>query len=102
MKFKNDTERLAFLDDFRKEENGWKLWKGDMDLQRKLYRCNVGPVVYVVEEEKRTFEWPQKHKTWSVFRRYIVEDEMEPLGDQLASKTQQLVKLRDLQREGKL
>ena len=33
-KFKNDNERIAFLEDYRNEQNGWYLWKHDEDLDR--------------------------------------------------------------------
>lgn len=32
--FKNDKERIAFLEDYRNTRNGWKLWKCDEDLSR--------------------------------------------------------------------
>lgn len=100
-KFKNDNERIAFLEDYRNEQNGWYLWKHDEDLDRSMWRIDLGKVAFIVEEERRTFAWPSRHVTWVVSHWYIIpEIAPDPFADYTASRTQALAKLKELAKEG--
>ena len=70
MQLRNDKERRAFLDDYRNEHNGWKLWKSDEEMERRLWRNDMQDVTLVVEEERRTFLYPAKHSDWIVMHYY--------------------------------
>ena len=107
-KFKNDTERLAFLDDYRNMDNGWYLWREDYDRQLRVFRNDIAPdFCLLVEEHLLTIEWPKKHQSWTVRDRYIVnwaetgdkmERGMKTFADQRASRTQQLAALKEFQK----
>ena len=94
MKFKNDKERKAFLDDYRNEDHGWHLWKQDVELGRRWWRVMLNSCHLVVEEELRTFEYPRKEKRWIVKHWYIVRAKCIPFGDQVASRTLALAELK--------
>jgi len=105
LNFKNDKERIAFLDDYRNTENGWYLWKEDDDRQIALWRFDLpGDIsggAIIVEEELRTYEWPERHRTWSIRRWYIITDwscEKQTFGDQASSRTMALNLIKDIQR----
>ena len=107
---KNDAERLAFLDDYRNAENGWYLWKADQERQVRLYRYDVEDleakegVSFIVEEELRTVLWPNKHLSWTVRHWYIITESGKKdwtFADQVASRTQVLNKIKDIQRRAK-
>lgn len=95
MRFKNDRERGAFLDDYRNEKNGWYLWKEDDDIGRRMWRRDLTGCALIVEEQLITYRWPQDHVTWSVMHWYIVEDWHEPFADSQASRTEALKKLKE-------
>lgn len=98
-KFKNDKERIAFLEDYRNEDNGWKLWKGDMDLQRRWWRLELADWTFVVEEEERTYHWPKTHKTWTVKHWFIIPLNADgTFGDYVGSRTMALTKLKELEK----
>lgn len=94
---KNDKERIAFLEDYRNMDNCWNLWKFDDDLQRRIWmlRLSAG-VIFVVEEQLRTFSYPDKHESWSVMHWYIIEDPTAIFGDCVASKSMALTKLKEV------
>lgn len=100
-KFKNDKERIAFLEDYRNRDNGWYLWKHDPMLQR-IWWCYDLPdkTMLVVEEQKRTLSWPNIHTEWLVMHWYIVPDlESSPIfGDCVASRSLALAKIKELER----
>lgn len=110
-KFKNDEERLAFLDDYRNMDNGWCLWKDDHDRQLRVFRNDLAPdLCFLVEEHLQTISWPNKHMKWEVRDRYIVnwaetgdtpQRGMKTFSDQRASRTQQLAALKEFQKRGK-
>ncbi len=101
-KFKNDKERIAFLEDYRNVDNGWKLWKGDMDLCRRWWRLELPGWSFVVEEQERTYSWPKKHKTWSVMHWYILPETADaPFGDYVGSRTNALVKIKEIEKGAK-
>ena len=98
-KYKNDKERIAFLEDYRNEENGWYLWKEDQDLQRRWWRYDMPEGSLIVEEEERTFTWPKPHRTWSVLKWFIVNDWKDtPIGDQSGSRSQALMKIKEIEK----
>lgn len=102
-KFKNDKERIAFLEDYRNRENGWFLWKHDPILQRIWWRRDLPDgTMLVVEEEKRTISWPDVHTEGMVLHWYIVPDlESCPIfGDCVASRPQALAKIKALEKAG--
>lgn len=99
---KNDKERIAFLEDYRNMDNGWDLWKFDDDLQRRIWMLRLSAnVVFMVEEQLRTFAWPNKHTSWSVMHWYIIEDPTAIFGDCVASKSMALAKLKEVSKNGK-
>lgn len=106
MKFKNDKERIAFLEDYRNDRkydgwNGWYLWKYDEDLQRTWWRLDLPDrSSLVVEEQKRTFSWPNVHTDWAVIHWYIVTDwnGSACFGDYVASRTQALTKIKEVEK----
>ena len=100
MKFKNDKERLAFLDDYRNTDNGWYQWKKDEDLGRAWWRFDFPDCAVIVEEQLRTTTWPDEHVDWCVVHWYIVEDWMKPFADSVASRSLALAKLKDEQKKG--
>lgn len=100
--FKNDKERIAFLEDYRNEGNGWRLWKHDEDMGRRSWRLDITDgSSLIVEEELRTFNWPKVHTTWSVMHWYIIEDwnSDQNFGDCRGSRTQALNKIKELGRK---
>ena len=52
--FKNDKERIAFLEDDRNGNNGWYLWGDNQELGRRWWRYDLPDCAFVVEEEKHT------------------------------------------------
>ena len=94
--FRNDKERIAFLDDYRNTRNGWKLWKCDEDLDRRWWRIEFPDgSAFVVEEQLRTFSWPEPHQEWIVAHWYIIPYRPDgPFGDYVGSRTQALNKLK--------
>ena len=106
-KFKNDKERIAFLEDYRNEKkydhwNGWYLWKHDEDLQRSWWRLDFPDgSSLVVEEQRRTYTWPNTHVAWTVMHWYIVTDWSGniPFGDFVASRSLALAKIKQIEKE---
>ena len=95
MRFKNDKERGAFLDDYRNEQNGWYIWKEGDDINRQMWRRDLQDCALIVEEQQMTFRWPQEHIDWSVMHWYIIEDWSQPFADSQASRTLALKKLKE-------
>ena len=98
MRFKNDKERGAFLDNYRNEQNGWYLWKEDGDLNRKWWRFDLDDCALVVEEQLQTIPWPNVHLRWTVVHWYIITDWHKPFADGVASRTQALALLKEVRR----
>ena len=92
---KNDKERIAFLDDYRNTENGWYEWKHDSDLERSWWRYDLDNCALIVEDQVRTFHWPNEHVALTIMHWYIVEDWHIPFGDSVASRTLALKKLKE-------
>ena len=99
-KFKNDKERIAFLEDYRNKNHGWYLWKHDEDLQRSWWRYDLPDCALIVEEQQLTYSWPNVHVTWTVMHWYIVTDGSgnTPFGDFVASRTQALAKVKEIEK----
>lgn len=98
--FKNDKERKEFLDNYTSGENGWHLWKGDEDLSRYWWRCEIDDNVFmVIEEQLETYQFPHKHTKMRPMRYYITPELIaQPFSDYVVSKTQTLDKLKELDR----
>lgn len=94
IKFKNDKERIAFLEG-RRPEDGWYVWKKDDDLSRTMWRYDLPKAALICEQELKTFTWPQKHTTQNVMHWYVIEDWQQPFGDQVASRSLALVALKE-------
>lgn len=100
-KFKNDKERIAFLEDYRNEQNGWALWKSDDVLQRRWWRYGLPDgSSFVVEEQLLTLHWPDTHTAWSTIHWYIMPDWTEAFifGDCVASRSLALKKIKELEK----
>ena len=101
MKFKNDRERGAFLDDYSNERAGWYLWKADKDIGRMMWRRDLPDCALIVEEQQVTLRFPQEHTDWCVMNWYIIEDWEKPFADGLASRTAALKKLKEYGKTGR-
>lgn len=110
MKFKNDKERIAFLEGYKDEQSqyssNWSIWKQDDILGRRIWSTHVGMTIFFVEEEFRTFEWPKRYRTWHTVNWYVYEGPMTnafsgemTFGDRRASRTMVLARLKELERE---
>ena len=102
MKFKNDKERIAFLEDYRNEEYGWYLWKEDPDLQRRWWRCDLPDCSLIVEEDRQTFTWPSPRVEWSIVNWFIVKDwslSTKTFRDQVASRSMALKEIKRIERQ---
>ena len=95
--FKNDKERLAFLNE-RREEDGWYLWYEDLDLGRRMLRFDLEDCAIIVEEIDKTYFWPEEH-LGKIERWYIITDWEAPFEDGTASRTMCLAKLREAGRK---
>ena len=104
-KFRNDKERIAFLEDYTNRENGWILYRNDIEMSRRcwLLRLPDGAAL-IVEEELGTFTWPEVHKKWNTLTWFIIDDwknNNKLYGDCRGSRTQALTKLKELGRKEK-
>lgn len=98
-KLKNDKERIAFLEDYRNMDNGWRLWKEDQDLWRRWWRLDLtDDCSFVVEEQCQTFAYPEVHDAWCVVHWYIVEAWDRPFANWTASRSIALARLKEVQR----
>ena len=95
MKFKNDKERLAFLDDYHNTSAGWYLWKEIEDIDRRFWRFDFFDCSFVVEEQLQTLQWPYPREEWRFLHWYIVEDWREPFADSVASRSLALARLKE-------
>ena len=105
MKFKNDKERIAFLEDYRNGENGWYLWKSDPEIDRRWWRYDLPDCALIVEEDRQTFEWPKRRVEWRVVNWFIIKDwtlKDKTFRDQVGSRSMALAELKRCQREGLL
>ena len=100
LKFRNDKERIAFLEDYRNEQSGWYIWKEDDDLKRNMWRFDLPDCALIVEERLQTIEWPKAHLEWCVMHWYIIKDWHKPFADGTASRTMALAEIKKAQKEG--
>lgn len=98
-KLKNDKERIAFLEDYRNLDNGWKLLRDDKMLNRRMWEYVLPDCSLIVEEQLQTIMWPTKHASWNVMHWYILEDPTLPFADGCASRTQALAKLKEVMKK---
>lgn len=100
MALKNDKERIAFLEDFRNEANGWRLWKDMKSIGRRWWRLDLTGLSLFVEEELATITYPTKKEEW-LTRCWFIRTELDalhPFGDSKGSRTQALTALKDWQK----
>lgn len=104
MKFKNDKQRIAFLDDYWNKENGWYIWKEDSEIQRRWWRYDLPDCALIVEEDRQTFMWPDKRVEWRIVHWFIIKDwsfKEKTFRDQVASRSMALKELKRIEKEGK-
>ena len=100
LKFKNDKERIAFLEDYRNKDHGWYQWKHDEDLCRTWWRLDLSECALIVEERKQTLQWPNIHEAWIVSSWYIIRNWDLPFADGVASRTLALAELKKEEKNG--
>ena len=100
-KFKNDKERILFLEE-RRTEDGWRLWRADELLDRRMWRYDMPGAALIVEEIEQTIHWPKDHVEWTVDGWYIMKDGDFPFADWRASRTLALQELKRCEKEGLL
>ena len=103
MKFKNDKERIAFLEDYRNKEKGWYLWKYDKDLQRSWWRCDLPDCSLIVEENWVTVTWPYRREERRIVNWFIIRDwtfNQATFRDQVASRSMALKEIKRIERQG--
>lgn len=98
MKFKNDKERIAFLEDFRNEENGWYLWHCNSDIGRRWWRLDLPGCAFIVEEQERTHTWPRIKTDWDIVHWFIIDDWEVPFADGTASRSMALAQLKEIEK----
>lgn len=105
--FKNDKERLDFIDNYSDMENGWYVWKHDDDMQRTVWRNDLDEdLSFIVEEDLQTFSWPAVHRKWTIRNAYIaiwslMGPEGDTFADRRASRTMMLTALKEFQKRRK-
>ena len=105
MKFKNDKERIAFLENYRNTDNGWYLWKEDAETDRRWWRFDLPDCALIVEEDRRTLLWPEPRQKWFVVNWFIIKDwtfKDKTFRDQVGSRSVALAELKRCQKEGLL
>ena len=105
MKFKNDKERIAFLENYRNTDNGWYLWKEDAEIDRRWWRFDLPDCALIVEEDRRTLLWPKPRQKWFVVNWFIIKDwtfQDKTFRDQAGSRSMALAELKRCQKEGLL
>ena len=103
MKFKNDKERISFLEDYRNRKNGWDLWKDVPEIYRRWWRFDLPDCSLIVEDDRQTFEWPEKRVERRVVNWFIIKDwtfKDKTFRDQVGSRSMALAELKRCQREG--
>ena len=98
-KFKNDKERIMFLEDYRNESNGWYLWIENNDIDRRWWRYDLPDCSLIVEEQLQTFTWPKTKQEWRVHKWFIIHDWHLPFADGSASKSLALIELKRCEKE---
>lgn len=111
IKFKNDKERIQFLEAYQDEGNpyaaNWSLWKEDAILGRRWWITHIKTVIFLVEEELVTCTWPEKHKRWATRHFFIYDgpvlgnsyNQETTMGDRKASRTMCLQKIKEMEKE---
>lgn len=102
---KNDKDRIAFLEDYYNTENGWYLWLEIEVIGRRFWRYDLPDCSLVVEEDRRTVEWPERYVAWMVVNWYVVRDwdfKEKTFQDQVASRTRALMEIKRVQRDTRI
>ena len=101
-KFKNDKERIAFLEDYRNADNGWYLWDENEDIGRKWWRYDLPDCALIVEEEEHTpcenSWWKEPSSLWIAIQWFIIKDWSMSFGDQRGSRTMALKELKRIEK----
>lgn len=94
--FRNEKERKEFVENYHGA--GWQMWKGDEDLSRYWWRCEIADNLFlVIEEQLETYNFPIRHEKLRPMRYYITPEIIEPpFSDYVVSKTQVIEKLKEL------
>lgn len=102
--FRNDKERIAFLEDYTNKENGWYLFRNDVQMQRRAWALDLlDGTTFIVEEELRTITWPETHQEWLTIAWFIIDqNDRKPYGDCRGSRTMALTKLKEVEKSEKL
>lgn len=73
--FRNDDDRLAFLDAYKDSESKyfgrWELWKEDRITGRRWWITQIQTTNFIVEEVYQSYVWPKPHKEWRTMRMYL-------------------------------
>ena len=103
-KFRNDSERKAFLNDYTNRANGWQLWRTETIIERRWWRFDLtDDISIIVEEELKTFAYPERTEKWTPIQWYITDqkiaeyqcgDRTPHFGDYRSSKTVALAYLK--------
>lgn len=102
--FRNDKERIAFLTDYRNTENGWYLWQELAAVGRRFWRYDLPDCSLIVEEDQRTFTWPEERVDWNIVQWFIIKDwtfRIRTFRDQIASRSMALMEIKRIQKEQK-
>ena len=101
--FKNDKERIAFLEDYTNRENGWYLFRNDIQMQRRAWALDLlDGTTFIVEEEMRTITWPETHQEWLTIAWFIIDqNDRKPYGDCRGSRTMALAILKEVEKSDK-
>ena len=93
-KLKNDKERIAFLEDYRNEQNGWYIWCESDATDMKWWRYDLDDCALIVEERYQTISYPKPERKWIVSKWYIIHDWQAPFSDGAASRTMALAEIK--------
>lgn len=104
MNLKNDKERVAFLEDYRNEENGWYCWYEVPATERRWWRYDLPDCALIVEEDRRTFTYPYPRTEWFPLNWFVIRAwnfQNKTFRDQVASRSLALKEIKRVQREAK-
>ena len=104
LELKNDKQRLAFLDDYTNEENGWYLWESWFSMTRRFWRYDLPDCSIIVEEDDWTLTWPEKTVKKRIENWFIIRDwtfKTATFRDQQASRTLALAEIKRVQKEAR-
>lgn len=109
--FRNDDDRLAFLDAFKDSESEyfgrWVLWKEDRITGRRWWTTHIQTTIFIVEEVYQSYSWPKPHKEWRTMHWYVYEGPMTDaftgemtFEDRRSSRSLALKRIKELEKGG--